>query len=389
MRSGSALILGLLGLAVTAAPACRPAAETVDEEEARLRELLDLPAHIEAPAVPDYNPLTAEKIELGRYLFYDRELSANREQSCADCHLQELAFADGVKTPIGSTGDPLVRNSPSLVNVAWYSTLTWASDGLFELEDQILVPLTADNPVELGLNDGVRPEVLARFDDDPGYAVMFADAFPESDSGATLNKVSYALSSFVHSLVSADSPYDRHIAGDKDALTDQQKQGMSLFSGEVFECFHCHGGVNATNAYRDYDTTGEQIQYPFFNTGLYNVDDDGGYPIYDQGLYELTLDPDHRGFFRPPSLRNVGLSAPYMHDGSIGTLREVVEHYAAGGRVIEEGDYAGDGRVSPLKSGLVRGFQATDEEIDAVVAFLESMTDPTFVENPAHSDPFE
>ena len=123
--------------------------------------------------------------------------------------------------------------------------------------------------------------------------------------------------------------------------------------------------------------------------GLYNVDGEGSYPAYDQGLYEVRVDPDVRGFFRPPSLRNVALTAPYTHDGSIATLREMVEHYAAGGRVIEEGDYAGDGRVSPLKSGLVRGFDATDEEIDAVVAFLESFTDKSFVENPAHSDPFE
>src|SRR5690606_29688916 len=116
-----------------------------------------------------------------------------------------------------------------------------------------------------------------------------------------------------------------------------------------------------------------------FNNGLYNVDGEGGYPEHDQGLYELTFNPNQRGMFRPSSLRNVGLTAPYMHDGSITTLREVVEHYAAGGRVIVDGPFAGDGRVSPLKSGLVRGFEATDEEIDAVVAFLESLTDDDFV----------
>jgi cytochrome c peroxidase len=164
---------------------------------------------------------------------------------------------------------------------------------------------------------------------------------------------------------------------------------MTLFNGEKFECFHCHGGTNATGSYRDWRTTADTIQYPFFNTGLYNVDGEGSYPAYDQGLYDVRIDLDLRGFFRPPSLRNVELTAPYTHDGSIPTLREMVEHYAAGGRVIEDGDYAGDGRVSPLKSGLIRGFDATDEEIDAVVAFLESFTDHTFVENPAHSDPFE
>ncbi len=106
-------------------------------------------------------------------------------------------------------------------------------------------------------------------------------------------------------------------------------------------------------------------------------------------MYELTFNPDHRGLFRLPSLHNVELTAPHMDDGSIATLREVVEHYAAGGRLIEEGPFAGDGRLSPLKSGLVRGLQATDEEIDAVVAFLTSLTDDTFVTDPRFSNPFE
>ena len=136
-----------------------------------------------------------------------------------------------------------------------------------------------------------------------------------------------------------------------------------------------------------HDANRLEPQLAFFNNGLYNVDGEGSYPAHDQGLYELTLNPDHRGLFRPPSLRNIALTAPYMHDGSIATLREVVEHYAAGGRLLEDGPFAGDGRVSPLKSGLIRGFEATDEEIDAVVAFLEAMTDETFTTNPAYAEP--
>ncbi len=116
---------------------------------------------------------------------------------------------------------------------------------------------------------------------------------------------------------------------------------------------------------------------------------DFGRPEHDQGLYELTFNPDHRGLFRLPSLHNVELTAPHMHDGSIATLREVVEHYAAGGRLIEEEPFAGDSPLSPLKSGLVRGFQATDEEIDAVVAFLTSLTDDTVVTDPRFSNLFE
>jgi cytochrome c peroxidase len=187
-------------------------------------------------------------------------------------------------------------------------------------------------------------------------------------------------------LISADSPYDRFLAGDREAMSEEARRGLSLFNGERFECFHCHGGTQLTTNYRDASDT--EIRLTFFNNGLYNVGGDGSYPPYDQGLYELTFDPRHRGLFRPPSLRNVEHTAPYMHDGSIETLREVVEHYARGGRLIESGPLAGDGRLSPLRSGLVRGFTATDDEIDAVVAFLEALSDPTFLTNPAYASPF-
>jgi cytochrome c peroxidase len=354
-----------------------------------VRELLRLPDHLETPYIPEFNPLTAEKIELGRHLFYDRRLSGNLTQACADCHFQELGFADGERTPTGSTGTVLERNSQGLGMVAYNTSFTWASNVLLELEDQLQVPLRNDNPVELGINDGNEAEVLARFDDDPMYAEMFAAAFPESESGATVNKIVFALASFCRTMIPGRSPYDRFVAGDDDALTEQQRAGMTLFFGERFECFHCHNGINLTTSYRDADSDPGSIMVPFFNNGLYNVNGDGSYPAYDQGLYEVTFDPDHRGLFRPPSLRNIAVTAPYMHDGSKATLRDVLDHYAAGGTVTESGPYAGDGRVSPLKSGLVRGFAATDEEIDAVIAFLESMTDDEFLVDPAFANPFE
>jgi cytochrome c peroxidase len=348
---------------------------------------LNLPDHLEVPAIPEYNPLTRAKIDLGRRIFYDPRLSGNETQACADCHDQALAFSDGERTPTGSTGDVLFRNAPGLANVAYYTSLTWAHDGLLELEDQILVPILNDHPTELGVTDANQAEVLARFADDPIYAAAFADAFPEGGPDVTLDEIAYALASFCRTLISGDSAFDRFLGGDDEALTDEQKLGMALFNGEKFECFHCHGGTNATTSYRDWRTTAGTVQYPFFNTGLYNVDGTGSYPAYDQGLYDLTFDPDDRGLFRPQSLRNVALTAPFAHDGSVETLRDVIENYAAGGRVIEEGDYAGDGRTSPLKSGLVRGFDATDAEIDAVVAFLESLTDESFLTNPAFGPP--
>jgi cytochrome c peroxidase len=378
------LVLGLSTAALLAAPGCSESAEPQDE----VRELLRLPDHFETPAIPTFNPLTAEKIALGRHLFYDRRLSGNQTQACADCHLQRKAFSDGVVTPVGSTGSVLERNSQGLINVAYMSTLTWGNNGFLELEDQLQVPLRADNPVELGISDGLVLEVLARFDGDPSYAKMFDEAFPESPSAATMNKIAFALASFCRTLISSRSPYDKFLAGDSDALTAQQRMGWSLFHGERFECFHCHTGVNLTVSYRDANTDAGSIRFPFFNNGLYNVGGTGSYPAHDQGLYDLTLNPNHRGLFRPQSLRNVALTAPYMHDGSIATLRDVVKHYAAGGRLIESGPFAGDGRLNPNKSGLVRGFRATEEELDAVVAFLESLTDEAFVNDPAFADPF-
>jgi cytochrome c peroxidase len=356
-------------------------------DDPRTRELLRVPDHFETPAIPEFNPVSTEKLELGRHLFHDRRLSGNQTQSCADCHLQTRAFADDKVTPTGSTGDHLVRNSPGIINVAYMSTLTWANNVFFELEDQLQVPIRADNPIELGVTDGLVDEVLARFDSDPTYASMFTAAFPDSPSGATINKIVFALANFCRSMISGSSLYDRFLAGERDALNEQQKRGYSLFHGERLECFHCHSGVNLTVSYRDYDSNAGSIQYPFFNNGLYNVNGDGSYPPYDQGLYNLTSNPDHRGLFRPQSLRNVALTAPYMHDGSIATLRDVIRHYAAGGRNVTEGPFQGDGRLNPNKSGLVRGFQITEEEIDAVIAFLETLNDDAFVSDPAFAPP--
>jgi len=383
VRRSLSIGVGLLALALGAC-----GGDEITPDSRALRELLGLPPGLELPAVPEFNPLTREKIDLGRHLFYDRRLSGNQTQACAGCHFQRLAFADDKKTPEGSTGHILVRNSQGLANVAYFSSLTWANNGLLELEDQLQVPIRNDNPVELGVSDGLQDEVLARFDDDPEYAAMFQAAFPESTSGATINKIVFALASFCRTMISGNAPYDRYVAGDKSALTDSQRRGLALFNGERFECFHCHTGVNLTVSYRDANTTPGTIRYPFFNNGLYNVGGDGSYPAHDQGLYDLTLDPADRGLFRPPSLRNIAITAPYMHDGSLPTLRDVVKHYAAGGTVTSSGAFAGDGRLSPLKSGLVRGFRATEQEVEDLLSFLESLTDQTFIENPALASPF-
>ncbi|MCB0323277.1 MAG: di-heme enzyme [Bdellovibrionales bacterium] len=358
-------------------------------DETAVRQLLRIPAHMAVPAVPEFNPITAEKIELGRHLFYDKRLSANGTQSCESCHHQSLAFTDGAVRSVGSTGVVHPRNSQGLGNAMYNASFTWSNDTFVWLEDQIVVPIISDNPVELGVTDNVRAEVLSRFETDPLYQSLFAAAFPNDDAGVTLNKIIFALTSFCRALVTSNSPYDRLLAGEDSALTARQLDGLRLFNSERFECFHCHSGINLTVSYRDFNSDPETVTFPFFNNGLYNIGGSGDYPIHDQGLFNLTADPADRGLFRPQSLRNVAVTAPYMHDGSIATLEEVIRHYARGGRLIENGPNAGDGRLNPLKSGLIRGFQATDEEVAAVVAFLKSLTDETFLTDPRFSNPFQ
>ncbi|NWF80902.1 MAG: di-heme enzyme [Chloroflexi bacterium] len=329
--------------------------------------------------------MTAEKVTLGRFLFYDKRLSANGTMACASCHEQGRAFSDGKATPHGSTGEILPRNSQGLANVAYYSTLTWANPVLTDLERQILIPMFGEFPVELGIT-GHEAEVLARFQGDPQYRAMFAAAFPGETDPYSWGNIVKALASFSRALISADSPYDRYLAGDLGALSGAALRGMDLFLSEELECHHCHGGFNFTGSTRQRNTV--FVEAPFHNTGLYNLDGRGAYPANNLGVMGVSNRPADMGRFRAPSLRNVALTAPYMHDGSVATLEEVVRLYEAGGRHILAGPYAGDGRRSPLKSGLVSGFTLTDQERADLLAFLEALTDETFINDPRFSDPF-
>jgi cytochrome c peroxidase len=152
------------------------------------------------------------------------------------------------------------------------------------------------------------------------------------------------------------------------------------------ECHHCHTGFNFSDSTRHINTG--FVSTPFHNTGLYNLDGQGSYPRGNTGVFELTGKENDMGRFRAPSLRNVALTAPYMHDGSVATLQEVINLYAAGGRNITEGEFAGDGRRNPHKSGFVSGFNISDQSKADLVAFLESLTDERFIQNPRFSDPF-
>jgi cytochrome c peroxidase len=353
----------------------------------------DLPDTVPLPRVPEDNPMSVAKVELGRFLFYDKRLSGNRTQSCGSCHLQELAFTDGLARAEGSTGELHPRSSMSVANVAYAASLTWANDVLVRLERQALVPMFGEDPVELGMGNR-EDELLQRLRDDERYPEMFAAAFPEQTDPISVDGITKALGAFQRSVVSFGSKVDRWQQGDRTALNESEQRGMALFFGgtnaagqqDAFECFHCHGGFLFSQSS---DDAGQVFDQKFFmNNGLYNLDEDGSYPPGNQGLFDMTGDPEDKGRFKPPSLRNIAVTAPYMHDGSIETLEEVIDHYARGGRLIEDGPNAGDGSLNPNKSSLLNGFEITEQEKEDLIAFLRALTDEDLLTNPAYRDPF-
>lgn len=336
-----------------------------------------LPAGFADPWVPPDNPMTAEKVALGKKLFFDQRLSGNQTMSCGSCHERAKGFADGKAKPTGSTGDLVPRNAMGLANVAWLPQLTWGNPTLTTLEKQALVPLFGEVPVELGIT-GHEDEVLGRLRADAEYVNAFAAAFPEEAEPIDFPLIAKAIASYERTLISVNSPYDQYTyGGKKDAMSASALRGMDLFFSEKLECYHCHSGVNFTTAYKSAGT--KHAAMDFHNTGLYNLGVDGAYPPGGEGLFEFTLQAKDKGKFRVPGLRNVELTAPYMHDGSIATLEEVMDHYAAGGRTIPDGPYAGIGSENPNKNPLVKGFTLSDEEKADVVAFLKSLTDADFV----------
>jgi len=347
------------------------------------------------PQLPENNEMTQAKVNLGRIIFYDKNLSANQTQSCESCHRQAFAFGENIAHSIGSTGESHRRNAPALVNIAYNKTLTWAHDGLTSLERQILLPMFGESPIELGIT-GNEEEVLSRFKTDD-YLALFEQAFPEQEVSYDL--IVKSLASFVRSLISLKSPFDQYAyANDDNAISQSALRGMKLFFSERLECHHCHGGFNFTQS------TSHEKQLidrrPFHNTGLYNVKFDNknresissdvkgtGYPNDDIGLAEISLQPKDNGRFRAPTLRNIAVSSPYMHDGSMANLSEVLDFYAAGGRNITMGKNQGDGRLNPLKSAFIKGFEMTEQDKLDLIAFLETLTDQHFLTNPRLSKP--
>lgn len=346
-----------------------------------------LPPGFPLPKVPAGNLMTQEKVDLGRRLFYDKRLSLNQTQSCASCHQQSRAFADSRGRGLGSTGQLHPRGPMSLVNVAYAPVLTWGNPNVKSLEQQALVPMFGDHPIELGMA-GKEGLLVRRLELDSRYRKLFAAAFPGEPRPISVGNITRAIASFERIILSGDSPYDEYRRGDDpNAISESAKRGEALFFSERLECFHCHGGFNFTGSV-DYLGKGF-AEVEFHNTGLYNLKGKFSYPEPNVGLYEFTQQEEDVGKFKAPTLRNIALTAPYMHDGSVRTLEEAIDHYREGGRTIRSGALAGVGADNPNKSEFVKSFELTAQEKASLLAFLRSLTDRTLLTNPDLSDPWQ
>jgi cytochrome c peroxidase len=328
-----------------------------------------LPSGVPVPLVPADNPMSEAKVALGRRLFYDTRLSGNGTYSCASCHQQERAFSDGRARAIGSTGEAHPRSAMSLVNVAFNVTFGWSNPDLRTLEAQMAVPMFNEHPIELGLR-GREQEIVGRFASRADDAGRFAQAFPDDRSPLTFENIVKAIAAFERTLVSGDSPLDRYLyRDDRTAMSPAALRGMTMFFSKTLHCSECHSGFNFSGPAR---FVGADVMTPqFHNTGLYDVDGRGAYPSLDRGLFDTTHVRRDMGRFRAPTLRNIARTAPYMHDGSLPTLEAVIAHYSKGGI------------RSPFKSDRLTGFQISTSDTSDLIAFLQSLTDESFLSNPA------
>jgi cytochrome c peroxidase len=330
-----------------------------------------LPPGVPRPRVPADNLMSEAKVRLGRRLFYDTRLSGNGTFACASCHQQKRAFTDGLAHALGSTGQPHPRSAMSLTNVAFNASYGWADGRTRTLEAQMAVPMFNEHPIEMGMK-GNEAAIVARIAGDPTATAMFREAFPGQP--IALGIIIKAIASFERTIVSANSPLDRYLyRDDRSALTAQAQRGMKLFFSDRLACARCHTGFNLSGP--TIHEGSAEVAPTFHNTGLYNVDGRGAYPAIDHGLFDSTRVRADMGRFRAPTLRNIAVTAPYMHDGSIPTLGEVVGHYASGGL------------KSPFKSPRLKGFEISTAEGEDLVAFLESLTDTEFLSNPALGPP--
>ena len=313
------------------------------------------------------NPLTVEGVELGKFLFYDGILSRTDNIGCGTCHQQQAAFthhghdlSHGVDDKIGT------RNAPSVQNMAWNTSFFW--DGGVHALDMV-PPVPIQNPVEMDERIGnviekLRKTPVAGAAKQVDYPKMFKAAFG-SDS-ITADRMMLALSQFMMTMVSATSRYDYFLKGDASAITAQEKDGLSIFKQK---CASCHAGELFTDQ-------------KFRNNGLTPN------RINDQGRYAITLNADDRLKFKVPSLRNVGLTAPYMHDGRFTTLEQVLDHYGNDKPGSKDSIYLSP-TLDPLLNvaGQKRGISLTNAEKQSIIAFLKTLNDDDFIKDKRFSDP--
>lgn len=301
-----------------------------------------LPSDRAPPPVPADNPMSAAKVELGRRLFYDADLSIDGTMSCATCHEQHRGFTDSNRTRPGVHGDPGRRNISALANVAWRGSLTWADPTTTTLERQAATPIAGDRPIEMGMK-GSEAELGKRLGRDACYRRMFARAFPGDRPGdrgrIDMTIISKALAAFQRTLVSADAPYDRWRRGDPAAMPSGAIAGETLFRAR---CAACHAG-------------------PDFTDDAFHRVDRGAPSRSDLGLREITGDPADEGRFRTAGLRNVAVSGPYFHDGAAPTLPDAIRRH--------------------------RDIDLAELEVSALVAFLDQLTDRTFLTDKRFAHP--
>lgn len=298
-----------------------------------------LPAGVAPPPVPADNPMTVEKVELGQRLFVEPALSRDFSMSCDTCHQRHRGFSETLPTHPGVDEQPGKRNAPGLANVGYFPVLTWANASNRTLETQASDPIFGEHPVEMGMAR-MEDELVRRLSADACYRRQFAAAFPEERDPISVATVVKALGAFQRTLLSFNSPYDRAQRGEPIALSSQAKRGAALF--EQKGCQSCHAGQNFTDN-------------SFHDIGLPPA-------ARDAGLIEATGEARHANLFRTPSLRNAGVSGPFMHDGSISSMTEAI---------LAHTKSKGGGKAPSIDA----------DEAAALSLFLETLTDPTFIES--------
>jgi cytochrome c peroxidase len=318
--------------------------------------------------------------QLGKYLFFDRRLSINQTRSCGTCHNPQFAFTDGYKRSLGAFADLHQRNTQPLFNLSELKYFTASDSTLHSPLQQIDNPLFNTHPIEMGIK-GNEVIILKRIETDDAYKKLFSEA----GLMLTWDNIKIAIAQFTLHIKSNNSPYDKFIKGDSNALSLNEKSGKDLFFSTKTKCASCHGGNNFSTP-NLVNTKGE-IDF-YFNTGLYNIDGNGAYPMYDQGLFQHTNNNNDMGKFRVPTLRNLAYTAPYMHDGSVASLNEALDLYINGGRKIPEGINKGDGTKNKYKHAFINPFSINEAEKKNLLSFLLTLSDSSFIKNESYQNPF-